>query len=498
MVALVPLLVLLLVCGGHTLPLPHKTRGSSDGDAEPYKTYWYDQTLDHFNFNTQPATYKQRYLVMDTFWKAPSRDMHGDGSVTETCNGPIIFYTGNEGDITLFYNNTNFVTEVLSQEFHALIVFAEHRYYGLSMPFGSQSFKRANLGYFTSEQALADYAELIPYIKGKWGATSCPVISVGGSYGGMLASWMRMKYPSTIDMALAASAPILQFYGTGVSQYAFNEVVTQTYAKADANCPKQVYQGLKTIATYAAKGPIGLSNLTKTFKPCSALAKDASDLIAWVINGLTYQAMVDYPYPADFLEPLPAWPVTKSCQALLAKSGLEGLVDMMAVYFNSSGQAGSCFNMTKYDDTIGDVGWDYQACTEMVMPIGSNGVTDMFLPAPFDLASFTSYCQATWGVTPRPSWVPTYYGYGGRNLSESSYIIFSNGNLDPWSSGGVTTSYGETIVAIIIENGAHHLDLRAPNSADPASVTQARQQEIDLLTKWLKQATAKRIRTYTP
>lgn len=66
-----------------------------------------------------------------------------------------------------------------------MIVFAEHRYYGVSLPFGSDSFKDLeHTGYLTSEQALADYAVLILNLREHYGQV--PVVAFGGSYGGRL------------------------------------------------------------------------------------------------------------------------------------------------------------------------------------------------------------------------------------------------------------------------------------------------------------------------
>ena len=51
--------------------------------------------------------------------------------------------------------------------------------------------------------------------------------------------------------------------------------------------------------------------MTKTFKLCKPLKTmaDVLALKAWLAETYGNLAMVDYPYSASFLEPLPAWPI---------------------------------------------------------------------------------------------------------------------------------------------------------------------------------------------
>ena len=198
------LATLVLLASSITRPVGFPTpTQSSPSDADngqvTYQTLYFDQKVSHYNYKMAGKTYKQKYLLDTTTWDKSSK-------------GPILMYCGNEGPIEMFYKNAGFYNDVVSKELKGMLVYPEHRYFGVSMPFGDQktSYLKENLVYLTTEEAMMDFVEFVKFIKKSY-CEDCPVVVFGGSYGGMLASWMRMKYPFIIDAAHAASAPIYYY-----------------------------------------------------------------------------------------------------------------------------------------------------------------------------------------------------------------------------------------------------------------------------------------------
>ena len=59
---------------------------------------------------------------------------------------------------------------------------------------GRDSFAPGNAAYLTTEQILADYAELITHLKATLpGAANCPVVAFGGSYGAKLTARTKKR-----------------------------------------------------------------------------------------------------------------------------------------------------------------------------------------------------------------------------------------------------------------------------------------------------------------
>lgn len=421
-------------------------------------TRWFTQPIDHFSWAGTPTgalTYQQRYLTYDAHWRNDSAGM-------------IFFYVGNEGDVNLYADHTGLMWENAAAE-GAYIVFAEHRYYGLSQPFGSAS--SLWLEYLTHEQALADYAALIFALQAELGAGAQPVVVFGGSYGGKLAAWMRIKYPGVVAGAVAASAPVLFFEGTTPdpgNYEQFWQVVTrdmQPYGGSAAACAPNARAAWDAIDAAAAEDMARLSTL---FQLCTPLATQA-DIYALKImhlNAWDSCSMGDFPYPSNYLTGggplLPAFPVRAMCEYLSNASlpsdpwALLGAFNAAGNVFNNATLNVECYVLPT--DLWLDGIWDYQYCTETLPEetyFTRDGVHDAFWPVnAFNKTAIEAHCFDKFGVKPRWTWIREQYGgaRGGTN------IVWTNGDYDPWSSGGVlpnSTHDTPSTPAFLISEGAH-------------------------------------------
>lgn len=80
-------------------------------------------------------------------------------------------------------------------------------------------------------------------------ASSATVV-FGGSYGGMLAAWMRMKYPNIVQGAYAASAPTVYFKDGAVTPEAFDDLVSGVFNATyeDGRCKKFIKAAFQLFA----------------------------------------------------------------------------------------------------------------------------------------------------------------------------------------------------------------------------------------------------------
>ncbi|KAI5659030.1 hypothetical protein M9H77_27823 [Catharanthus roseus] len=439
----------------------------------PYKTHYFPQVLDHFNFHSKSyRIFYQKYLMNSKYWQK---------------GGPIFVYTGNEGDIDWFAANTGFMLDI-APKFHALLVFIEHRFYGESLPFGKKSTKSAEtLGYLSSQQALADYAVLIRSLKKNLSSEASPVVVFGGSYGGMLAAWFRLKYPHIAIGAVASSAPILQFEDI-TPWSSFYDAVSQDFKDASLNC-YEVIKGSWAELEAVSSSKRSLAKLSKDFRACKNIYSIYSAR-NWLWSAFVYTAMVNYATEANFMKPLPAYPVEEMCKIIDGfPRGVKKLRKAFAaatLYYNYS-KTEKCFNLENDSDDHGLHGWDWQTCTEMVMPMTCSNES-MFQPSSFSYKEFADNCMREYGVIPREHWITTEFG--GMRIKQvlkrfGSNIIFSNGLQDPWSRGSVLKNLSSSIVALVTEKGAHHADFRAASKHDPDWLIKQRTQEVEIIQKWL-------------
>ncbi|KAJ4837390.1 hypothetical protein Tsubulata_029287 [Turnera subulata] len=436
--------------------------------SEEYQVFYYNQTLDHFNLQPQSyATFPQRYVVSFKHWRGAN------------ASAPILVYMGAESTLTV--SGTGGFFPDTAARFDALQVYIEHRFYGESVPFvkQEQALENATLrGYFNSAQALEDYAEIIMYIKKVLSAEKSPVIVVGGSYGGMLAAWFRLKYPHVALGALASSAPIL-YFDSIIPPEGYFTVMTKDFKETSENCYKIINESWSEIDRVAAAKD-GLSILSKKFKTCQPL-NSTGDLKEYLVD--LYSTAAQYDKPLHRIDMV--------CKGIdSAPKGADILEKIFAGVVSYYGNA-SCYihhDQESFFSAETMRGWSWQVCSDLVISMGIDDNATMFQPDPWNLTAFVDYCNYRYGVPPRPHWITTYFG--GYDIKEvlrrfGSNIIFSNGLYDPYSSGGVLEDISDSILAVKTREGSHCMDISVPRKDDPEWLVLQRNIEMEIISGWL-------------
>lgn len=470
---------------------------------------WFSQRVDHFRA-TVPiggnVTWSQRYYVCSTDTFDPS-------------NGAIFFYTGNEGDVTLYINHTGIMWENAAS-FNALLVFAEHRYYGASLPFGADTFN--HMEYLSSAQALADYVVLLDFVKETYAGTESnyvPVISFGGSYGGVLSAMIRAKYPGSIDGAIAASAPLRAFPGQTWNSSSYYSVITRDASTAGGStdvCSTNI-RNLWSVFFADIQTVEGRARLSTSFQTCAPLntTDDGLALAFWIRGNWDSMSMGNYPYPSSYITggsvTLPPFPVRVACGFLSTPidpvnntTGLYNAVaQAVAVVGNATPVSCNDIDPNPYTSPASNMDgiWDYQRCNELqpdsfwFSTYGSD--SDMFWYQPENISFTLTHCMDEYNVVPPLTWMTQAFNlpifHGG-----TSRIIFSNGEYDPWGAAGIQISPNPEIdlVSVFVPEGAHHLDLMFSNPMDPIQVTNVRTYEMQMVRAWVTEARNERQQRY--
>ncbi|KAF7632710.1 hypothetical protein Mgra_00007928 [Meloidogyne graminicola] len=439
---------------------------------------WFDNVpIDHFS-SEDSRTFKLRYLINTDYFKYK--------------DAPIFFCLGDEGGIDDSTDYNGFMVETAS-EFGAALIFAEHRFFYNTLPFGNETYTKAtNMVYLSQDQAIADYVLLIKYLKEKRlvNAKKSPVITFGSSYGGELNAWMRLKYPNVTAGAIASSAPINYFINSPtLSQSSYYDVVMRTYL-------------------HYAEGRTFL-NKNYHLSPLSQIndLNDAQQLIDVFTSTMIYSSrwnFNNFDLTSQFL------PAVESCKAFTSAKTFEQFA--LAPYYtinmvyNWTGEKTTLhlWNFTKtavvYDFYYA---WCWLSCTKEISPYCARGPPyDVFeRDCPFNLTDyFENFCMATFskiGYTKdyfQPNWIIDHYGY---DFKTATNLVFINGIYDPWSGGGwkqTTTNVGS--VYNYMTDGGHTYDIHPSFPGDTKIIRDIRFKEKMHIAEWIHQAKLNSNTTY--
>lgn len=440
------------------------------------------------------ARYDQRYCVNDT-WSSSS-------------NSPVFLFLGGEAPVE-FFNFQQVTFYEMAQQYGALAISLEHRYYGLSQPTDSVGLQA--MRYLSSQQAMADAAlfltagplgNLAAFDPSSEAGSARKVVVWGCSYSGALSAFFRSKYPHLVVGAVAPSGPVyaVNNYSSYLNQFQYSVAEFPGCAEAVSEATAQIHDVLVSNDTAQ------LQALADTFGLCRAPVV-GEDPFFFEYNLCQLIGTAD-----QFNNP-PQWPLQTTCALLVngtknATTPIEKFA--VATQFNqlfdpSTGAvaaAPSCYDFNDREAYIKDGqvpgttrSWWYQSCTEFGFFNPSYPTNDVFFPnSVVPLEKIDQFCTEWFSGLTVPQVLSainqTNAYFGGLSMLGSN-IVFSNGFYDPWHRlsivDPVLDSNGNELIGALNVQAGHCAIMTAATPSDPPSLISARKSLALYLASWLAQ-----------
>ncbi|KAJ1987429.1 hypothetical protein GGI25_005914 [Coemansia spiralis] len=446
----------------------------------------FGQQLDHFGNEKDQTEFKQVYYVDSQYYRI---------------GGPVLLFSVGEREARQSDIEDGWVSE-LARQTHGLAVLLEQRFYGNSVPGDLDNNTYNLLQFLTIDQMMADIKQFIdnaelPELqqfqeKNTHAKDNAPWVLIGGSFAGNLMAWTKQKYPDIKAFVIASSAPMIVTDG----YWEFDKMVAQRLP-----CANQLSQAIQELdyeldsgnqTTFEAiKRRFGLEQIQNKDIFVSALSIQASSLI---------QA----PAEQQALDRIESF-----CHDLTTKS-LAHVTREYSIWHRILPLA-EC-------PEGGDRSWFWQQCLELGMwqtaPPKSNHVQFRHRMRSQRLTTeyFQSQCrkclpasQNEWAETHRLQFrefaetALTSYISAATASKESSSVLFTVGELDPWRYLTIDAQYPmlSSSHLLVIPGASHAEDLLAPVSSDndrdnnedderPA-IRDARFRMIDAVKQWIRE-----------
>jgi thymus-specific serine protease len=371
-------------------------------------------------------------------------------------DGPLFVYVGGDYEIGTYWLEHGHMHDIAA-DLGGFIIGCEMRFYGKNRPTSDVS--TSNLRFLSTEQVLADMANLIDHVKLLDGRlANAKVILVGTMFGGNLATWFRVKYPHHADGIWSSSS----YVEARMNFREYLEVIGDDLRTfGNDTCYRRVWRAFRTIENLIDGGrstvldemfhlchPINVADRFEVARFFEAITESVT---TGVLNGgfVYVQGMCEKVTDADITNDLIAF----------------------AEWFAADNRSPNCFgwNFDELVDFFSPTSWSdsgvvtgrrqflYLTCTEY----GWFVTTDSHRQ-PFSSRIGEDYheeiCRRVFGdwiiEDMRVNIEKTNINLGG-SLPDIAHAFFTNGGMDPHRVVNVLNDIGLSVEARLLPRESH-------------------------------------------